>query len=171
MNEDNTHDGSFGTSGDNDHVVRSGNWHGNDTAWRMCLDLNKIVLYGRPDGTFRAADRAGRKTYLSFIDGVVGGQGNGPMDPDPLPAGAILFGADPGSVDAAVESSANCGRCSCHQLSARSAVHEGDSGTSPSWRHNSTADEGRLSGDFSRQDMTISSRRPGMARPDVCEGG
>ena len=90
--------------GDNDRVVRSGNWHGNDTTWRMCLDLNKIVLYGRPDGTFRAADHAGRKTYLSFIDGVVGGQGNGPMDPDPLPAGAILFGADPGSVDAAAAS-------------------------------------------------------------------
>src|SRR5207247_4513242 len=90
--------------GDNDGVVRSGNWHGNDTAWRMCLDLNKIVLYGRPDGTFRTPDRAGRKTYLSFIDGVVGGQGNGPMGPDALPAGAILFGADPGFVDATAAS-------------------------------------------------------------------
>ena len=27
-------------------VVRSGNWHGNDTCWRMVHDLNRAVLYG-----------------------------------------------------------------------------------------------------------------------------
>src|SRR5690606_20304953 len=27
--------------GSTEHTVRSGNWHGNDTAWRMILDLNK----------------------------------------------------------------------------------------------------------------------------------
>ena len=86
--------------GDNDLTVRSGNWYGNDTTWRMCLDLNKLVLYGQPDGSLRAGGTTTRKTYLSFVDGVIAGQGNGPMDPDPLPGCVILFGCNPVAVDA-----------------------------------------------------------------------
>ncbi|MDX1962982.1 MAG: DUF362 domain-containing protein [Pirellulales bacterium] len=87
--------------GDGNQTIRSGNWHGNDTTWRMCLDLNKIVLYGRPDGTFRPAELPAAKPYLCFVDGVLGGEGNGPMDPDPLASRCILFGSNPGVVDAA----------------------------------------------------------------------
>jgi uncharacterized protein (DUF362 family) len=85
--------------GDATQAIRSGNWHGNDTTWRMCLDLNKIVLYGRPDGSFREPRLTERKRYLSFVDGIVAGQGNGPIDPDPAPIGALLFGTNPVSVD------------------------------------------------------------------------
>ena len=35
--------------GDTQKVVRSGNWHGNDTCWRMVLDLNKCLCFF--DGT------------------------------------------------------------------------------------------------------------------------
>jgi len=35
--------------GDTEEVVRSGNWFGNDSHWRMCLDLNKLLLYGEAD--------------------------------------------------------------------------------------------------------------------------
>lgn len=87
--------------GDNNTVIRSGNWYGNDTTWRMCLDLNKIVLYGNSDGTFRNLEPSQRKTYLSFVDGFVAGEGNGPMDPDPVHAGVLLFGSNPALVDAA----------------------------------------------------------------------
>ncbi len=87
-----------GFFGDTDTVVRSGNWHGNDTTWRMALDLNACLLYGQPDGTLRP-DCA--KTYLSFVDGVIAGQGAGPLNPDPLPAGIVAFGSDPAAVDAA----------------------------------------------------------------------
>ncbi len=31
-------------------VVRSGNWYGNDTAWRMVLDLNKVFFYFDQNG-------------------------------------------------------------------------------------------------------------------------
>lgn len=86
--------------GDTDQVVRSGNWFGNDTAWRMCLDLNKIVMYGNADGSLRAPLQQHRKTYLSFVDGIIGGQGDGPMNPDPLDAQVILFGSNPAAVDA-----------------------------------------------------------------------
>jgi uncharacterized protein (DUF362 family) len=87
--------------GDTNKVVRSGNWYGNDTTWRMCLDLNKIVLFGNKDGTFRAPRLENQKTYLSFVDGILGGQGDGPMDPDPLESRLILFGVNPAAVDAA----------------------------------------------------------------------
>ena len=36
-----------------------------------------------------------------FVDGVIAGEGNGPMDPDPVAAGLMLFGFHPASTDAA----------------------------------------------------------------------
>lgn len=83
--------------GETEQVVRSGNWHGNDTCWRMCLDLNKLVLYGRPDGSLGES----RRRYLVLGDGLVAGEGAGPMNPDPVAAGLLLFGTDAASVDAA----------------------------------------------------------------------
>jgi hypothetical protein len=65
------------------------------------LDLNKIVAYGQPDGSLRLGDSKHRRRHLVLVDGIVAGQGNGPMNPDLLPAGIILFGTNPPSVDAA----------------------------------------------------------------------
>ncbi len=87
--------------GDGDQTIRSGNWHGNDTTWRMVLDLNKLVLYGNPNGTMREPKIEAQKPYLCFVDGILGGQGNGPMDPDPLESRCVLFGDNPAAVDAA----------------------------------------------------------------------
>ena len=87
--------------GDTEDVVRSGNWWGNDTVWRMCLDLNIIAAYGNPDGTFRPATPAQRKRHFVLVDGIIAGQGRGPMNPDPMPAGLVLFGINAPSVDAA----------------------------------------------------------------------
>lgn len=86
--------------GDTDTVIRSGNWWGNDTTWRMCLDLNKILLYGNSDGSIRPPVLESRKPYLCFVDGIVAGQGDGPMNPDPIEAGVLLFGTNPVSTDA-----------------------------------------------------------------------
>jgi uncharacterized protein (DUF362 family) len=82
--------------GDTQEVVRSGNWHGNDTCWRMVLDLNKCLFYF--DGEGRRRTRPVR--YLAVVDGIIGGQGNGPMAPDPYPAGVVLAGTHPAAVDA-----------------------------------------------------------------------
>jgi uncharacterized protein (DUF362 family) len=87
--------------GDTEKVIRSGNWSGNDTVWRMCLDLNKLIFYGNPDGTLRAPGPEGRKRHLSLVDGIVAGEGSGPLNPDPVEAGELLFGEHPASVDAA----------------------------------------------------------------------
>lgn len=87
--------------GDTEHTIRSGNWFGNDTIWRMCLDLNKIVFYGNPDGSLRAPRPLNRKRHYVLVDGILAGQGRGPLNPDPVPAGTVLFGVHPPSVDAA----------------------------------------------------------------------
>lgn len=87
--------------GNTEEVIRSGNWWGNDTAWRMCLDLNKIIFYGNPDGTLRPSAPNNRKRHYVLVDGIIAGEGRGPMNPDPVPAGILIFGLHPASVDAA----------------------------------------------------------------------
>jgi uncharacterized protein (DUF362 family) len=87
--------------GDTEEVIRSGNWWGNDTIWRTCIDLNKILKYGNADGTMHPAGAGQGKKHLVFVDGIIAGQGRGPMNPDPLDAGLVLFGTNPASVDAA----------------------------------------------------------------------
>lgn len=87
--------------GDTDTVIRSGNWWGNETTWRMCLDLNKLVLFGNKDGTLRPGTPENRKRHYVLVDGIIAGEGRGPMNPDPVAAGVILFGVHPASVDAA----------------------------------------------------------------------
>lgn len=86
--------------GDSDSVIRNGNWAGNDTCWRMALDLNRALLYANTDGTWR--DQFHPKTYLAIVDGIVGGEGNGPLCPDPVQANVLVSGANPAEVDAVV---------------------------------------------------------------------
>ncbi|SVA09449.1 uncharacterized protein METZ01_LOCUS62303, partial [marine metagenome] len=83
--------------GDTQKVVRSGNWHGNDTCWRMVLDLNKCLY------DFNGAGQPRQKPlrYLAVVDGIIGGEGNGPMSPDAKPCGVILAGIHPAAVDMA----------------------------------------------------------------------
>lgn len=81
--------------GDTERVVRSGNWHGNDTCWRMVLDLNKCLFSF--DGAGLPRQRMLR--YLAIVDGIIGGEGNGPLSPDPKPCGVVIAGTHPTSVD------------------------------------------------------------------------
>lgn len=86
--------------GDTEDIIRSGNWYGNDTVWRMCLDLNKLVYYGQMNGSLREDILTNRKQYLCFVDGFIAGEGRGPMNPDPFHAGVGIFGSNPVAVDA-----------------------------------------------------------------------
>lgn len=81
--------------GDTQKVIRSGNWHGNQTCWRMVLDLNKCFFFFGGTGERRTSARR----YLSIVDGIIAGEGNGPMSPDPIAAGVILAGTHPLAVD------------------------------------------------------------------------
>jgi hypothetical protein len=87
--------------GGSDKIIRSGNWWGNDTIWRMCLDLNKIVAYGDPTGAMRAPLAHRRKPHLVVVDGVLAGEGAGPTEPSRVDAGIVAFGSNAPSVDAA----------------------------------------------------------------------
>src|SRR5262245_14430090 len=68
-----------------------GAWHGNDTAWRMTLDLARILHYGTAGG---ALERRPQRRHLSMIDGVVAGEADGPLAPRAVHAGTLLFGDD-----------------------------------------------------------------------------
>ena len=81
--------------GDTQQVVRSGNWHGNDTCWRMVLDLNKCLFFF--DGSGQPRKKPLR--YLTVVDGIIGGEGNGPMSPDARPCGVVLAGTHPVAAD------------------------------------------------------------------------
>jgi uncharacterized protein (DUF362 family) len=77
---------------------RAGNWHGNDTIWRTILDLNRILYLGDRSG---APGRAGRRV-LNVYDGIVAGEGPGPMGPDARRVGLLAAGEDPGAADVVV---------------------------------------------------------------------
>jgi uncharacterized protein (DUF362 family) len=73
-----------------------GGWSGNDTVWRTVLDINRIALYGMPDGTMSETPR---RRILSLTDALICGQGNGPLSPLPLPVGCITFSDNPVDAD------------------------------------------------------------------------
>lgn len=77
-----------------DHLAAG--WYGNDTTWRMVMDLNKIVNFGKHDGTL--SDKPQRLLY-SLCDGIIGGQGDGPLKPDPLNLGVVCFSDDSARTD------------------------------------------------------------------------
>jgi uncharacterized protein (DUF362 family) len=76
-------------------AIRSGNWHGNDTCWRMVHDINRCTLYS--DGN--AFPTASPKRYFAIVDGVVAGDGDGPAAPDRQDAGVLVGGFNPVAVD------------------------------------------------------------------------
>jgi uncharacterized protein (DUF362 family) len=80
----------------NTETIRSGNWYRNDTAWRMVIDLNRALHYADSDGTLH--DTPTRR-FFSIVDGIIAGEGNGPLDPQPKPAGLILAGVNPLAMD------------------------------------------------------------------------
>ena len=86
--------------GDTRQVVRSGNWHGNDTIWRMILDLNKVLFYADPDGAMREGIPARAKRYIGIVDAVLAGEGHGPLAPDPVQMGYLFCGTNPAAIDA-----------------------------------------------------------------------
>jgi uncharacterized protein (DUF362 family) len=63
------------------------------------LDINQIAYFGRYDGTL--SDKIQRDVY-SLCDGIIGGQGDGPLSPSPLPLGIIAFTNNPALTDMAM---------------------------------------------------------------------
>lgn len=73
-----------------------GQWYGNDTLWRTILDLNRIVLYCDKNGNLTNRQQ---RSLFSIVDGIVAGEGNGPLCPDPQNCGVLIAGLNPVPVD------------------------------------------------------------------------
>jgi uncharacterized protein (DUF362 family) len=80
-------------------LISGGSWHGNDTIWRMIYDLNRIVLYATPSGG--PLEGSPQRRYLAILDGMVGGEGNGPLQPLPVDTGVLGIAEDPFLMDMA----------------------------------------------------------------------
>lgn len=72
-------------------VTYDGAWHGNDTCWRMALDLARIVHYADRQGRMQAARQ---RTNICLVDGIVGGEGSGPLSPSAVASNTLLFADD-----------------------------------------------------------------------------
>jgi uncharacterized protein (DUF362 family) len=88
----------FETAMRGNDFIRSGNWHGNQTTWRMCCDLNRCLYYSNTAGLDLDA-AAPIRTVLTVIDGIVAGEGEGPLAPRDVPLGVVIAGTDPVAVD------------------------------------------------------------------------
>ncbi len=73
-----------------------GGWHGNDTIWRTCLDLQRILRYGTTAGTLAGEPQ---RTVLSITDAIVGGEGQGPLANTPMDSRFITAGLNPAAVE------------------------------------------------------------------------
>ena len=78
--------------------IRAGNWYGNRTTWRMCLDLNRCLYYSDAAGLHLDAG-APVRSVLTLIDGIVAGEGSGPLSPMDRPLGAVIASTDPVAAD------------------------------------------------------------------------
>jgi uncharacterized protein (DUF362 family) len=81
------------------HHPASASWHGNDTVWRMVMDLNVIAKYGTKDGTMSYEQQ---RSILYICDGIIAGQGDGPLNPDPLPLGIVMISENAAQMDRAL---------------------------------------------------------------------
>jgi len=76
--------------------IYGGHWHGNDTSWRMVLDLNVLFFFGNQQG--KIGDLIQRKS-ISVVDAICAGEGNGPLSPLRKNVGHVLAGVSPVAVD------------------------------------------------------------------------
>ena len=66
-----------------------GSWFGNDTVWRMSLDIQRILHHGRLDGTLAHAPA---RRVITITDAIICGEGDGPLSPTPKHFGVMTFG-------------------------------------------------------------------------------
>jgi uncharacterized protein (DUF362 family) len=69
-----------------------GSWAGNETIWRTILDLNHILYF---------SENSPRKT-ITIVDGIVAGEGQGPLKPRPKSVGILIAGENPAYIDAVI---------------------------------------------------------------------
>ncbi|MBR1461776.1 MAG: DUF362 domain-containing protein [Prevotella sp.] len=71
-------------------------WYGNDTIWRTVMDINQIALFGDRCGNIHQEQQ--RRLFI-IMDGIIGGQGDGPLHPSPSALGVIACSDNPYMMD------------------------------------------------------------------------
>lgn len=74
-----------------------GGWHGNDTIPRTTLDLNNIMYFYSLD--HQKLSSMPVRSAFHIVDGVIAGEGYGPLKPSAKPLGVIAGGWNPLSLD------------------------------------------------------------------------
>jgi len=73
---------------ESDYANLSGSWYGNDTVWRMVLDINKIISYGTLNGKISGIPQ---RKIITISDAIIAGQGDGPLKPIPHAMGMVAI--------------------------------------------------------------------------------
>ncbi|MFO0547862.1 MAG: DUF362 domain-containing protein [Polyangiaceae bacterium] len=78
--------------------IIDGSWEGNRTLYRTILDLYRAIAFTDREGVLRATPQ---RRFLHLVDGIVAGEGEGPMGATPVRAGLLAASTDAARVDEA----------------------------------------------------------------------
>ena len=84
---------------DTDNLM-DGGWSGNDTIPRTTLDINNALYFLDTTGNRQGLSSEPLRSALHIVDGVVGGEGYGPLRPSPKQARLVMGGWNPLTIDA-----------------------------------------------------------------------
>jgi uncharacterized protein (DUF362 family) len=87
--------------------MKTHHWAGATLSLKNCFGCVPGRIYGWPKNTLHWAGvfesivdvAAAVRPELQIVDGIVGMQGNGPIQGTPIPAGVLVFGTDPVATD------------------------------------------------------------------------
>lgn len=82
-----------------DFYVVGGSWHGNQTVWRMIYDLNLVLQRADRQGVLQAS---AQRSTVTIVDGLVAGEGDGPLKARPRDTDMLVAGRDPFAIDTAL---------------------------------------------------------------------
>jgi uncharacterized protein (DUF362 family) len=80
--------------------IFAGSWSGNETIWRTTLDLNHILYFYNP--TTDKVENIPQRKVITIVDGIIAGQGEGPLTPSDKEVGIIIGGFNPAIIDAVI---------------------------------------------------------------------
>ncbi|HWI19741.1 MAG TPA: DUF362 domain-containing protein [Vicinamibacterales bacterium] len=79
-----------------DFYVVGGSWHGNQTVWRMIYDLNLVLQRADRQGQLQPTPQ---RASVTIVDGLVSGEGDGPLKARPRDTDMLIAGRDPFAID------------------------------------------------------------------------
>lgn len=82
-----------------DFYVVGGSWHGNQTVWRMIYDLNLVLQRADRQGVLQPS---AQRATVTIVDGLIAGEGDGPLKARPRDTDMLIAGVDPFAIDTAL---------------------------------------------------------------------